>query len=151
MFYKFEYDFSEREQNLSILYCIGSLIFILYIFVRLLIYCFILLYFLNSNSHAASLLKKDRDVFFVTTQGLVQLCQRYKKGSRGRMTQVVQEMLKTYLQVETQFQHGKYSRSFVFVIQTCFWLPQIEWTWVYELRLSFSSFTIFSFNLVFYL
>lgn len=62
------------------------------------------------DSHAASLLKKDRDVFFVTTQGLVQLCQRYKKGSRGRMTQVVQEMLKTYLQVETQFQHGSYDK-----------------------------------------
>ncbi|XP_069956208.1 acetyl-CoA carboxylase isoform X2 [Cherax quadricarinatus] len=62
------------------------------------------------DSHAASLLKKDRDVFFVTTQGLVQLCQRYKKGSRGRMTQVVQELLKYYLQVETQFQHGSYDK-----------------------------------------
>ncbi|XP_045594879.2 acetyl-CoA carboxylase isoform X3 [Procambarus clarkii] len=62
------------------------------------------------DSHAASLQKKDRDVFFVTTQGLVQLCQRYKKGSRGRMTQVVQELLKHYLQVETQFQHGSYDK-----------------------------------------
>lgn len=62
------------------------------------------------DSHAASLQKKDRDVFFVTTQGLVQLCQRYKKGSRGRMTQVVQELLKNYLQVETQFQHGSYDK-----------------------------------------
>ena len=52
--------------------------------------------------------KKDRDVFFVTTQGLVQLCQRYNKGSRGRMTQVIHELLKSYLGVETQFQHGKY-------------------------------------------
>lgn len=49
-------------------------------------------------------------MFFVTTQGLVQLCQRYKKGSRGRMTQVVQELLKNYLQVETQFQHGSYDK-----------------------------------------
>lgn len=62
------------------------------------------------DSHAASLQKKDRDVFFVTTQGLVQLCQRYKKGSRGRMTQVVLELLKHYLQVETQFQHGSYDK-----------------------------------------
>ncbi|XP_042208168.1 acetyl-CoA carboxylase-like [Homarus americanus] len=62
------------------------------------------------DSHAASLQKKDRDVFFVTTQVLVQLCQRYKKGSRGRMTQVVQELLKHYLQVETQFQHGSYDK-----------------------------------------
>lgn len=62
--------------------------------------------YISDFSHAASLQKKDRDVFFVTTQGLVQLCQRYKKGSRGRMTQVVQELLKHYLQVETQFQHG---------------------------------------------
>lgn len=62
------------------------------------------------DSHAAALQKKDRDVFFVTTQGLVQLCQRYKKGSRGRMTQVVQELLKNYLHVETQFQHGSYDK-----------------------------------------
>ncbi|XP_076067982.1 acetyl-CoA carboxylase isoform X2 [Oratosquilla oratoria] len=62
------------------------------------------------DSHAASLQKKDRDVFFITTQGLVQLCQRYKKGSRGRMTQVIQELLKHYLSVETQFQHGSYDK-----------------------------------------
>ncbi|KAB7507632.1 Acetyl-CoA carboxylase [Armadillidium nasatum] len=62
------------------------------------------------DSHAASLQKKDRDVFFVTTQGLVQLCQRYKKGSRGRMTMVIQELLKAYLQVETQFQSGSYDK-----------------------------------------
>ncbi|KAA0203267.1 hypothetical protein HAZT_HAZT011829, partial [Hyalella azteca] len=51
------------------------------------------------DSHAATLQKKDRDVFFMTTQGLVQLCQRYKKGTRGRMMSVVQDILKQYLNV----------------------------------------------------
>ncbi|KAF2367472.1 Biotin carboxylase-like N-terminal domain [Trinorchestia longiramus] len=62
------------------------------------------------DGHAATLQKKDRDVFFVTTQGLVQLCQRYKKGTRGRMMSVVQDILKQYLCVELLFQHGSYDK-----------------------------------------
>ncbi|XP_068249206.1 acetyl-CoA carboxylase isoform X1 [Palaemon carinicauda] len=62
------------------------------------------------NNHAASLQKKDREVFLKTISGLLLLCERYKKGSRGGMTQVVQELLKHYLQVETQFQHGSYDK-----------------------------------------
>ncbi|ODM91015.1 Acetyl-CoA carboxylase 2 [Orchesella cincta] len=38
------------------------------------------------DSHAATLQKRaDRDVFFLTTQGIVQLVQRYRNGIRGRM------------------------------------------------------------------
>ena len=67
---------------------------------------FMMLFF----SHAATLQKRaDRDVFFMTTQGIVQLVQRYRNGIRGRMKSAVQELLKNYLNVETQFQHGKLS------------------------------------------
>lgn len=63
------------------------------------------------DSHAATLQKRaDRDVFFLTTQGIVQLVQRYRNGIRGRMKSSVQELLRTYLNVETQFQHGHYDK-----------------------------------------
>ncbi|ODN03712.1 Acetyl-CoA carboxylase 2 [Orchesella cincta] len=58
------------------------------------------------DSHAATLQKgADRDVFFLTTQGIVQL-----DGIRGRMKSAVQELLRIYLGVETQFQHGHYDK-----------------------------------------
>jgi len=64
------------------------------------------------SSHAATLQKRaDRDVFFMTTQGIVQLVQRYRNGIRGRMKTSVQELLKSYLAVESQFQHGKEFRG----------------------------------------
>jgi len=63
------------------------------------------------DGHAATLQKRaDRDVFFLTTQGIVQLVQRYRNGIRGRMKAAVQELLKNYLAVETQFQHGHYDK-----------------------------------------
>ncbi|XP_021953724.1 acetyl-CoA carboxylase isoform X2 [Folsomia candida] len=63
------------------------------------------------DSHAATLQKRaDRDVFFMTTQGIVQLVQRYRNGIRGRMKSAVQELLRNYLAVETQFQHGHYDK-----------------------------------------
>jgi len=63
------------------------------------------------DSHAATLQKRaERDVFFMTTQGIVQLVQRYRNGIRGRMKSAVQELLKNYLAVETQFQHGHYDK-----------------------------------------
>ncbi|KAL3204959.1 hypothetical protein MRX96_041084 [Rhipicephalus microplus] len=56
------------------------------------------------DSYAATLQKRaDRDVFFMTTQGIVQLVQRYRNGIRGRMKNVVQELLKQYLSVEIDF------------------------------------------------
>lgn len=63
------------------------------------------------DSHAATLQKRsDRDHFFMTTQGIVQLVQRYRNGIRGRMKSAVQELLKNYLAVENQFQHGHYDK-----------------------------------------
>lgn len=64
------------------------------------------------DSHAATLTKRaERDVFFLTTQGIVQLVQRYRNGIRGRMKTAVHELLKQYYEVESQFQQGKPSLS----------------------------------------
>lgn len=63
------------------------------------------------DSHAATLQKRaERDVFFMTTQGIVQLVQRYRNGIRGRMKSAVQELLKNYLAVENEFQQGHYDK-----------------------------------------
>lgn len=63
------------------------------------------------DAYAATLQKRaDRDVFFMTTQGIVQLVQRYRNGIRGRMKAVVHELLKQYLVVESQFQDGHYDK-----------------------------------------
>ena len=75
-------------------------------------YCF-------DPSHAATLQKRaDRDHFFMTTQGIVQLVQRYRNGIRGRMKSAVQELLKNYLVVENQFQHGTLRLFFSMLIAT---------------------------------
>lgn len=63
------------------------------------------------DSHAATLQKRsDRDVFFMNTQGIVQLVQRYRNGIRGRMRSCVQDLLKQYIEVETHFQVGHYDK-----------------------------------------
>lgn len=63
------------------------------------------------DMHAATLQKRtDRDVFFLTTQGIVQLVQRYRNGIRGRMKATVHELLRQYYAVESQFQHGHYDK-----------------------------------------
>lgn len=63
------------------------------------------------DSHAASLQKRtERDGFFLTTQGIVQLVQRYRNGIRGRMKAAVQELLRLYYDVESQFQQGHYDK-----------------------------------------
>nr|KAG5704977.1 hypothetical protein BaRGS_022819 [Batillaria attramentaria] len=63
------------------------------------------------DNHAAMLTKRsDRDVFFMATQGIVQLVQRYRGGIRGHMKSVVQELLRQYLRVELQFQQGSYDK-----------------------------------------
>uniref|UniRef100_A0A674K9S8 acetyl-CoA carboxylase n=1 Tax=Terrapene triunguis TaxID=2587831 RepID=A0A674K9S8_9SAUR len=60
------------------------------------------------DSHAASLQRKaDREVFFMNTQSIMQLVQRYRSGIRGYMKSVVLDLLRRYLQVETQFQQGQ--------------------------------------------
>ncbi|NXA37356.1 ACACB carboxylase, partial [Eudromia elegans] len=60
------------------------------------------------DSHAAMLQRKaEREVFFMNTQSIVQLVQRYRSGIRGYMKSVVLDLLRRYLQVETQFQQGE--------------------------------------------
>lgn len=57
--------------------------------------------------HAATLQKRaERDGFFLTTQGIIQLVQRYRNGIRGRMKSAVHELLRQYYEVESQFQQG---------------------------------------------
>uniref|UniRef100_A0AAR5PDP7 Acetyl-CoA carboxylase n=1 Tax=Dendroctonus ponderosae TaxID=77166 RepID=A0AAR5PDP7_DENPD len=63
------------------------------------------------DSHAAMLHKRaDRDGFFLATEGIVQLVQRYRNGIRGRMKVAVQDLLKQYYDVESQFQQGSYDK-----------------------------------------
>ncbi|XP_076277454.1 acetyl-CoA carboxylase isoform X2 [Lasioglossum baleicum] len=63
------------------------------------------------DGHAASLSKRsERDVFFLTTQVIVQLVQKYRNGIRGRMKTAVHELLRQYYTVESQFQQGHYDK-----------------------------------------
>ncbi|KAK0166882.1 hypothetical protein PV327_004353 [Microctonus hyperodae] len=63
------------------------------------------------DSHAGTLSKRsERDVFFLTTQAIVQLVQRYRNGIRGRMKTTVHELLRQYYVVESQFQQGHYDK-----------------------------------------
>lgn len=63
------------------------------------------------DGHAATLQKRsDRDAYFMTTQGIVQLVQRYRNGIRGRMKAAVHELLRQYYTVESQFQYGHYDK-----------------------------------------
>uniref|UniRef100_A0A8D0GX21 acetyl-CoA carboxylase n=1 Tax=Sphenodon punctatus TaxID=8508 RepID=A0A8D0GX21_SPHPU len=66
------------------------------------------------DSHAATLQRKaDREVFFMNTQSIVQLVQRYRSGIRGYMKSVVLDLLRRYLQVETQFQQAHYDKCVI--------------------------------------
>ncbi|KAM7391893.1 hypothetical protein PAMP_022541 [Pampus punctatissimus] len=66
------------------------------------------------DSHAATLQRKaDREVFFINTQSIVQLVQRYRSGIRGYMKSVVLDLLKRYLQVEMQFQQAHYDKCVI--------------------------------------
>ncbi|XP_017779998.1 PREDICTED: acetyl-CoA carboxylase isoform X2 [Nicrophorus vespilloides] len=63
------------------------------------------------DSHAASMQKRtERDGFFLATEGIVQLVQRYRNGIRGRMKAAVHDLLKHYYLVESQFQLGHYDK-----------------------------------------
>ncbi|XP_066509285.1 acetyl-CoA carboxylase-like isoform X2 [Hoplias malabaricus] len=66
------------------------------------------------DSHAATLQRKaDREVFFMNTQSIVQLVQRYRSGIRGYMKSVVLDLLRRYLQVERQFQQATYDKCVI--------------------------------------
>lgn len=63
------------------------------------------------DTYASTLQRRaDRDVFFLNTQGVVQLVQRYRDGIRGRTRSCVQDLLKQYLNVEQYFQEGQYDK-----------------------------------------
>ncbi|XP_048411956.1 acetyl-CoA carboxylase 2 isoform X2 [Stegostoma tigrinum] len=66
------------------------------------------------DSHAATLQRRaDREVFFMNTQSIVQLVQRYRSGIRGHMKSVVLDLLRRYLSVETQFQQAHYDKCVI--------------------------------------
>ncbi|XP_042297368.1 acetyl-CoA carboxylase 2 [Sceloporus undulatus] len=66
------------------------------------------------DSHAATLQRKaDREVFFMNTQSIVQLVQKYRSGIRGHMKSVVLDLLRRYLQVETEFQQAHYDKCVI--------------------------------------
>lgn len=63
------------------------------------------------DDHASTLQRRaDRDIFFLNTQGIVQLVQRYRDGIRGRTRSCVQDLLRQYLNVEQYFQEGQYDK-----------------------------------------
>ncbi|XP_071057083.1 acetyl-CoA carboxylase isoform X2 [Onthophagus taurus] len=63
------------------------------------------------DSHAASMSRRtERDGFFLATEGIVQLVQRYRNGIRGRMKAAVHDLFKQYYNAESQFQHGHYDK-----------------------------------------
>lgn len=63
------------------------------------------------DTYASTLEKRaDRDIFFLNTQAIVQLVQRYRDGIRGRTRSCVQDLLRQYLNVEQNFQEGQYDK-----------------------------------------
>ncbi|ODM98808.1 Acetyl-CoA carboxylase, partial [Orchesella cincta] len=63
------------------------------------------------DSHAATLQKRaDRDVFSPHNTRDCSTRSALQDGIRGRMKSAVQELLRIYLGVETQFQHGHYDK-----------------------------------------
>ncbi|XP_076778578.1 acetyl-CoA carboxylase 2 isoform X2 [Arvicanthis niloticus] len=66
------------------------------------------------DCHAATLQRKaDREVFFMNTQSIVQLIQRYRSGTRGYMKAVVLDLLRRYLNVEHHFQQAHYDKCVI--------------------------------------
>uniref|UniRef100_A0A8C5JWY7 acetyl-CoA carboxylase n=1 Tax=Jaculus jaculus TaxID=51337 RepID=A0A8C5JWY7_JACJA len=66
------------------------------------------------DCHAATLQRKaDREVFFMNTQSIVQLIQRYRSGARGYMKTVVLDLLRSYLRVEHHFQQAHYDKCVI--------------------------------------
>ncbi|XP_058137492.1 acetyl-CoA carboxylase 2 isoform X3 [Dasypus novemcinctus] len=66
------------------------------------------------DCHAATLQRKaDREVFFMNTQSIVQLVQRYRSGTRGYMKAVVLDLLRRYLHVEHHFQQAHYDKCVI--------------------------------------
>ncbi len=63
------------------------------------------------DDYASTITKRtERDAFFNTVSGIVQLVQRYRNGIKGHMKSVIQSLLKKYLEVELKFQLGSYDK-----------------------------------------
>ncbi|XP_052244589.1 acetyl-CoA carboxylase-like isoform X1 [Dreissena polymorpha] len=63
------------------------------------------------DGHAATLTRRpERDAFFMNTQGIVELIQRYRNGIRGHTKTIIQDLLRQYLRVEQQFQNGSWDK-----------------------------------------
>ncbi len=63
------------------------------------------------DEYASTIAKKnEREQFFNTVSGIVQLVQRYRNGIKGHMKSVIQDLLKQYLEVEKKFQLGNFDR-----------------------------------------
>uniref|UniRef100_A0A5S6QG58 Acetyl-CoA carboxylase n=1 Tax=Trichuris muris TaxID=70415 RepID=A0A5S6QG58_TRIMR len=64
------------------------------------------------DEYASSLSKKqNREMFFMSTHGLLSVVQRYRDGIRGHMKLVLQELFLRYLNVEKHFQQQLYDKS----------------------------------------
>ncbi|XP_031574256.1 acetyl-CoA carboxylase-like [Actinia tenebrosa] len=63
------------------------------------------------DAYAATLTKREeRDTFFLNTQGIVQLVQKYRNGVRGHLKAVVLGLLRQYLQTEMLFNEGNFEK-----------------------------------------
>nr|XP_004227021.2 LOW QUALITY PROTEIN: acetyl-CoA carboxylase-like [Ciona intestinalis] len=66
------------------------------------------------DAFAATLTNKsDQDVFFVNTQPILQVVNKYRNGIRGHMKNVVLGLVLDYHRVELEFQHGSFDKSVV--------------------------------------
>ncbi len=54
---------------------------------------------------------KDKDLAELTIQPIFDLCNRYKNGVKGQITNAVAALLDRYLQVERHFQEGNYDQT----------------------------------------
>nr|CAB3219668.1 acetyl-CoA carboxylase-like [Phallusia mammillata] len=57
--------------------------------------------------------KSEQDVFFVNTQSILQIVNRYSSGIRGHLKAVILSLVKEYFRVESQFQHGSFDKSVI--------------------------------------
>lgn len=64
------------------------------------------------DAHAETLKKRaERDLFFMNTQGINELLQRYRNGVKGYRKSVILNLLREYIQVEILFNDGNFEKS----------------------------------------
>ena len=52
----------------------------------------------------------ERRTFFTTVDNLVQLAKRYRNGIKGHMKEIITDLIRSYLSVETLFQYEPYDK-----------------------------------------